>query len=81
MSEENESIRMSVNTAQPTNLIDTLTAQPNHGRVLTETIQPQGPSNGAIPPLISGVSPSSNPPTVQPAPPAAAPEPSSAGAE
>lgn len=48
-------IQTAINTAQPT---DALTAQPKHGRVLTETVQPSGsPNSLQIPVLISGVVP------------------------
>ncbi len=54
MSRETHTI--GINTAQP--MIDVLTAQPNHGRVLTETVQPQGSMESLeVPLLISGVAP------------------------
>jgi len=77
MSREDETLRMSINTAQPT---DVLTAQPDHGRVLTETVQPQGFPDNNIPLMISGVAPVPNQPAV-PSAPAPSPEPSGTGSE
>ena len=54
-----EEAKVTINTAQPT---DALTAQPNHGRVLTETVQPRAAADSPqVPILISGVAPAPQP--------------------
>lgn len=78
MSRQSEILTMAINTAQPT---DVLTAQPKHGRVLTETVQPQGSPDAKVPQLISGVAPGPNQVVVQIASPVPASEPGKPGSK